>query len=197
MAWSKLDIINLAANVLGKRSFNDVIDSGEFADSASKAFDLLYPVELGGNDWRFATKIQILSKTLDTPGDPYYQFAYNMPSDYLALRRTFPICRFQLYQDQLWTNVDGLKMEYRFEPDPTQCPAYFVKFFSLLLAQWYAKSVAEDSGLSEVLKTEAFMAKATGMFIDAQSRPTTPLFQNPVTSVRYSWYDGQRYNGSY
>lgn len=197
MAWSKLDIINLAANVLGKRSFNDVIDSGEFADSADRAFDLLYPVELSENDWRFATKIQALSKTLETPADPYYNYEYNLPSDYLALRRLFPNTDFQIYEEQLWSNVDALKMEYRFKPDPTQLPAYFVKYFALILAQWYAKTVAEDSNLSKNIGQEAFMAKATAMYVDAQSRPTTRLFQNPVVDCRYNWYDGQRYWGNF
>lgn len=196
MAWTKLDMINLAANILGKKSFNQVENGGEFADSCDRAFDLLYPVEIAGYDWRFATKIQVLSKTVDEPADPLYLYEYNLPSDYLALRRLIPNGnRFQIYEKQLWSNVDDLKMEYRFLPNPSQCPAYFVKYFAKLLAAWFAKTVAEDSGLSAKLEKELLVEKGNAMYTDAQSRPTTPLFQNPVIEARYNYYLGEYYRG--
>lgn len=192
MAWTKLDMINLAANLLGKRSFNQVELGGEFADSVDSAFDLLYPVEISSYDWRFATKIQVLSKTVNEPPDPIYLFEYNLPSDYLALRRLIPNeNRFQIYEKQLWSNVDELKIEYRFLPNPSQCPSYFVKYFAKLLAAWFAKTVAEDSGLSAKLEKELVSEKGMAMYIDAQSRPTTALFQNPVIDARYNYFIGE------
>ncbi len=195
-AWSKLDMINLAMNALGKKSVNDVGDSGEFADSASRAFDVLYPYEISHYDWRFATKIQVLSLTLDTPLDPFYIYAYNLPSDYLANRRLLPLCGFQIYEKQLWSNCNNLRMEYRFLPDPTQCPAYFANYFSLVLAQRFSLTVAVDSNLAKNLQPMTLVAKATAMFIDGQSRPSTPLFRNPVTDCRYDYYVGA-YRGGY
>lgn len=192
MAWSKLDMINLAMNALGKKSVNDLLDSGEFADSVSRAFDVLYPFEIAHYDWRFATKIQPLSLTLDTPLDPFYKYAYNLPSNYLANRRLLPLCDFQIYENQLWANVNSLLMEYRFLPDPTQCPAYFANYFSLVLANRFALTVAEDSNLAKNMKSDLILAKATAMFTDGQSRPTTPLFRNPVIDARYDYYVGFR-----
>ncbi len=192
MAWSKLDMINLAMNALGKKSVNDLLDSGEFSDSVSRAFDVLYPFEIAHYDWRFATKIQALSLTLDTPLDPYFAYAYNLPSDYLANRRLLPLCAFQIYEGQLWTNCNNLLMEYRFLPDPTQCPAYFANYFSLVLANRFALTVAEDSNLAKNMKADLILAKATAMFTDGQSRPTTPLFRNPVLDARFDYHVGWR-----
>lgn len=84
-AWTKLDMINLAFNVLGKKSINDLMDSSEFSDSANRVFDVLYLKEIAQYDWRFASKIQVLSQNVIPPADPYWQYAYNLPSDYLAL----------------------------------------------------------------------------------------------------------------
>lgn len=197
LAWTKLDYINLAMNVLGKKSVASIEDSGEFADSAKRAFDLLYPKEIAQYDWRFATKIEVLSQLVTAPPDPMYTLAYNLPSDYLSLRRLHPATTFfQIYQKELWTNVNNLKMEYRFLPDPSQCPSYFVNYFVLVLAKWFAKSVAEDSRLANELANEIRIEKGTAMYVDAQSRPTHRLFQNPVIDARFNFYIGDGYYGN-
>ena len=196
LAWTKLDWINLSLNVLGKKSVASIEDSGEFADSLKRAFDLLYPKEIAQYDWRFATKIEVLSKLVNPPPDPMYNFAYTLPSDYLSLRRLHPATiNFQIYEKELWTNVDGLSMEYRFLPDPSQCPSYFVNYFVLVLAKWFAKSVAQDSRLAAELSNEIMVEKGTAMYVDAQSRPTHRIFQNPVVDARYNFYIGD-YNGN-
>lgn len=193
-AWTKLDMINLGFNVLGKRSVNDVQDSGEFADSANRAFDVLYLNELSKYDWRFASMIQVLSQNVIPPADPYWQYSYNLPSDYLALRRPMPKVLFQIYGKELWSNASSMKIEYRYGIDPSQCPVYFVNFFAKLLASWYAKSVAEDSGLAKELLQEVFIDRATAMTVDAQSRPGERLFNNPVIDCRNNYWVG-RYGG--
>lgn len=193
-AWTKLDMINLAMNLLGKKSVNDIQDSGEFSDSVNRAFDVLYLKELAQYDWRFASKIQVLSQNVIPPADPYWQYAYNLPSDYLALRRPMPRVRYQIYEKEIWSNASSMKIEYRFTIDPTQCPVYFVNYFAKLLAQWYAKSVAEDSNLANQLMKELFLDKGTAMTIDAQSRPGERLFDNPVIDCRQNYWVG-RYGG--
>lgn len=190
-AWTKLDIINLAFNLLGKKSVNDVVDSGEFADSANRAFDVLYLKELAQYDWRFASKIQVLSQNVTPPDDPVWLYSYNLPSDYLALRRTMPRVRWQIYQKQLWTNADSMKIEYRFGIDPSQCPSYFVNYFAMVLTRWYAKSVAEDSNLAANIAKDLYVEKGTAMAIDAQSRPGERLFDNPVIDCRQNYWVGR------
>jgi hypothetical protein len=190
-AWTKLDMLNLAFNILGKRSANDIQDSGEFSDSANRAFDLLYLTEISQYDWRFASKIQVLSQNVIPPADPYWQYAYNLPSDYLALRKTMPRVRFQIYEKQLWSNASAMKIEYRFGIDPTQCPSYFVNYFVLVLAKFYAKSVAEDANLAKELGQEMFIEKGIAMSVDAQSRPGERLFDNPVINCRQNYWVGR------
>lgn len=190
-AWTKLDIINLAFNLLGKKSVNDVIDSGEFADSANRAFDVLYQKEIAQYDWRFASKIQVLSQNVTPPADPYWQYAYNLPSDYLALRRPMPRVRWQIYEKQLWCNSTTMMIEYRFGIDPSQCPVYFVNYFAMVLARWYAKSVAEDSNLAANIAKDLYIEKGTAMATDAQSRPNERLFDNPVINCRQNYWVGR------
>jgi hypothetical protein len=191
LAWTKLEQLNLAFNMLGKRSANQVQSSGEFADSADRAYDLLYAKEISQYDWRFASKIQVLSQNVIPPADPFYMYAYNLPSDYLALRKTWPAVRFQIYEKQLWSNASSMKMEYRFLPDPSQCPAYFVNYFIYVLCKWYAKSVAEDSNLAANIGKDLYVEKGTAMSVDAQSRPGERLFNSPVIDCRQNYWVGR------
>ncbi len=190
-AWTKLDQINLAFNILGKKSVNDVVDSGEFADSANRAFDVLYQKEIAQYDWRFASKIQVLSQNVIPPSDPCWLYAYNLPADYLALRRPFPHVRWQIYGKELWSNSNTMKIEYRYGIDPSLCPVYFVNYFAMVLARWYAKSVAEDSNLAANIAKDLYIEKGTAMAIDAQSRPSERLWDNPVINCRQNYWVGR------
>lgn len=181
MAWSKLDIINLAMNKLNKRSVNNIADSGEFSDSANRAFDLLYPSEISGFSWRFATKVQQLSVLIDPPIITRWKYQLKLPSDYLAAVRTYPRVDFQIYEDNvIFCNHNILQLEYRFLPDTTRLPAYFVHFFALLLASWFADSVANSDGLSKKLLNEVEVERAKALFTDSQSHPNSAIVSQPI-----------------
>lgn len=185
MAWSKLDILNLAMNILNKSSVNQVIDSGVFADSLDRAFDVLYPTEISGYSWRFATTIQTLDVLVDAPPIQNWRYQMQLPANYLAAVRIYPRVNFQIYANQIiYCNYQGVQLEYRFLPDITHLPAYFVNYFSILLAARYAKTVANNSGLSAELKTEVDQARAQALFIDSQSHPTPRILSRPVIDVR-------------
>lgn len=185
MAWSELDIVNLALNKLNKRSVNALEDAGEFADSAARAFTMLYPSEISGFSWRFATKIQQLSVLIPAPILDRWQYQLQIPSDYLAAVRIYPRVDFQIYENNvIFCNRNDVKLEYRFLPDVTRLPAYFVHFFSILLAAWFADAVAENDTLSAKLLKEADMERQKALFTDSQSHPTSPIISSPLIEVR-------------
>lgn len=185
MAWSKLDIINLALNILNRGSVNQLIDSGDFADSAERAFDVLYPSEIAGYSWRFATKIVQLSVLVGAPPIQNWNYVLQLPNDYLSCVTIYPRVAFQIYEDNvIYCNFNTIQMEYRFLPNVTRLPAYFVNYFSLLLAQRFAKTVADNSALSGELTDEVSLARAQALFIDSQSHPTPRMISRPVIDVR-------------
>lgn len=187
--WSKLDICNLAFNVLNKNSVDDLVNAGEFADSASRAFDLLYPSTISGKSWRFATKIQQLSVLLTPPPIANWSYVLQLPSDYLAAVRTFPKMTFQIYQDKMYANNNIVDLEYRYLPDPTHCPAYFVHYLALIIAAWFADAVAENDALAQRLEAKAQIQLDEALFTDSQSHPIPAMGNNPIVMSRYGWYD--------
>lgn len=189
-SWDKLAIINLAFNKLNKASVNDLVNSGVFADSASNGFDLLYPSAISSKSWRFASKIQLLNVLIDPPPIGRWRYQLQIPSDYLAAIRTYPVIDFQIYENQImYTNCREVSLEYRFLPDPTRLPAYFVHYFAIFIAAWYADTVAEDEKLSAKLYAEALDQLGEALFTDSQSHPIHAMGLNPLVQARYGgWY---------
>jgi hypothetical protein len=187
--WDKLAICNLAFNVLNKNAVDDLVNSGEFTNSASRAFDLLYPSTISSKSWRFATKTQLLNLLPTPPPVTRWRYQFQMPSDYLAAVRTYPPMDFNIFQDKLYANNRIINFEYRFLPDPTHLPAYFVHYFAIILAAWFAKAVCEDDKLSAALQQEAQIQLGEALFTDSQSHPISAMGLNPLEQARWGgWY---------
>jgi hypothetical protein len=190
MPWSKLDTINIAFNVLNKASVQDVVNSGVFADSASRGFDLLYPTSISGKSWRFATKTQELNVLVDPPPISFWTYQMQLPSDYLAAVRTWYPIDYQIYGDRMYTNSNTVTLEYRYLPEITACPAYFINYFSLFLASWLANAVAENDTLASKLQAMMLDALNEALFTDSQSHPSPGIINNPIIRARNGWYYG-------
>jgi len=189
-SWDKLAIINLAFNKLNKNSVNDLTNSGVFADSASNGFDLLYPSVISSKSWRFASRIQLLNVLVAPPPISWWKYQLQLPSDYLAAIRTYPVINFQIYENNvMYTNCRQVSLEYRFLPDPTRLPAYFVHYFAIFIAAWYADTVAEDEKLASKLYQEAMDQLGEALFTDSQSHPIHAMGNNPLIQARTGgWY---------
>jgi len=191
MAWEKLDIANLALGILNKSPVASFSGAGEFATVLENSFDVLYPKELAGYSWRFATKIEQLSVSEVSPPIDIWTYQLILPTDYLANVRIYPRVNFQIYANRfIYCNTNDVQMEFRFQPTVTDLPAYFVDYFSIVLAARYAKAVASDSKLSDALLKEAIDARAQALFIDSQSHPTPQIVSRPLIDARVNFIGG-------
>lgn len=187
--WDKLAICNLAFNILNKNAVDDLVNAGEFANSASRAFDLLYPSAISGKSWRFATKTQLLNVLVAPPPVTRWRYQLQLPSDYLAAVRTYPSMDFNIFQDKMYANNREVNLEYRFMPDPTHLPAYFVHYFAILIAAWFADAVAENDTLAAKLEAKALSQLGEALFTDSQSHPINPMGLNPLVQARYGYWN--------
>jgi hypothetical protein len=194
MTWSKLNICNLAFNKLNKKSVASLANSGEFSDSAEAAFDMLYPSAISGKSWRFATKIATLNVLVAPPPIDWWTYQLQLPSDYLAVVRTYPRMDFQIYENNvMYANNNIVQLEYRFLPDVTRLPAYFVNWFVIELAAWFANAVCEDDNLAKSLRQEALTMLGEALFNDSQSHPIPAMMNNPLIQCRSGlWYQWDR-----
>jgi hypothetical protein len=150
MPYTKIQIINLALQSVGKSPVNNISEGGAIAQAADAAYDLFVPLLLKSYDWRFATKFEELSKQLIEPIIDEYRHIYQLPADLLQLTRLLPTLNdYILVGNTIYTNHDQtLYAEYRYEANVGVFPDDFVYVI--------INAIARQLSLSSALKDEYF-----------------------------------------
>src|ERR1700760_1625407 len=131
MAESKVSIISNSITLLGHAPITSLINGDQMVVAAEQAFDMLYPAILAENNWRFATQIQELVKSIETP-PANWGAIYLLPAGWLKTIRVYPnIYVWDIYENsKIYAQYNGVwAMEYIFQPDISKLPAHFVKYF--------------------------------------------------------------------
>lgn len=185
MAWSKLDIVNLSLGLLGKGPVES-LDIADYTRIASTQYDLLVQAELASPNWRFATTLAELARSVDSPLVDDWTYIYQLPADYLALWKIYPKgTPYQIYENKtLYTNATTVKIEYRFLCDASRFPAYFVNYIYMRLASVLGFSIAENKALVDKYDALATKLYPQALFADAQSHPNQDITDNPFVDVR-------------
>lgn len=196
MAFTKIEIISSAIELLGKGPVVDVAQDTQFA-IAEKQFDLLHASQLSKNDWRFATKIQQLSLEVAPPPSNLWKYSFSLPGDYLALRRLIPYTTdFNIYAEgKLYANQRTLTMEYRFAIAPERWPLYFVDYFRCELAEMLALAVARSETYAAEMRLLRKEKMASALAADAQSHPNMGIASAPFIDARFNDNRGYPYGG--
>jgi len=190
MATTKVKIISSAVALLGNAPVTTLDNANDLVISAEQAYDLLLPSVLSNAPWRFATTIQQLSKTLETPPtETLYESIYLLPAGYLKTIRVFPQnYAWEIFESKkLYTSFntdEPFYMEYVFQPDPSLLPSYFVSYFVYEIAAYLALSNAQKPEYFNVLETRRVSSQAMAVASDAQNRPNSSQIDFPVLTNR-------------
>lgn len=189
---TKVQIISRAFTLLGDEPVNDLTTIGKKGIVAGDHYNMILPTILSADNWRFATKILQLSKLTEVPPIDMWNAQYQLPGDYLAMRRPYPLVDYEIYESKVFTNADELTIEYRFVPDTGQFPPYFVNYLVLSLAETLALAIAEKESYAGVMAKLRQSAHSLALFTDAQSRPNRPIVNNSIVNVRFGSSSGSR-----
>ncbi len=176
---------------MGKKPIQSLVAQSDIVAAAEQAFDFLLPSILSKYFWRFATTIVQLSLLAITPTGGYWQYAYELPGDYLKLVHLWPVnWDFEIYQNmQLYSNFQSssqpLYIEYQFQPMIEFLPDYFNEYFAYEIACYLCLSNAQSVNYFQVLRPRADFLLGAALAADAQNRPQTPLQSAPMISRRY------------
>lgn len=173
MPFTKTQIISLALTCLGKGPITTIPSAGEFASAVENFFDVLFPSDIARHEWRFATKLAQLNLTVPTPIVDKWNYIYQLPGDYLTLIRLYDhTLDFQIFGDKLYTNAtQPLYLEYRYLPDVTSLPAYYVEYFAYLLAEKFAIGIANQENYAQVYAKMVQQALGSALATDAKAHP--------------------------
>ena len=195
-----IEIMSNAAVLLGKAPFTTIEDANEFAVSMQMFYDLLVPSELAKNIWKFSMKIVQLSQVAGfDPDFAYYNVAYDLPADFLAMVRVYPDVPFQIFGRRIYCSSQGkLQIQYTYDVPVTYWSNPFKEYMVYCLAAKLAPSVCENAQLTQVMMLERDRARANAMYTDSQNSPTVPIQSNPWREIRYNggvgWW-GSAYGG--
>jgi len=190
LAYTKLQIVKQALQLIGKRPISSQADGGELADTAFEWFDTLLQASVGQYDWRFATKVVQLSKLAGTPIITRFTLIYATPADLESLRNVTdvsgtPTLEFQIFEGtQIFAIQDPLFAEYRFVPDSSKLPGYFVNYFSHELGAVLANTSGYSETVSELLQNRARSLLSLALAADAQQHPNIPIISSPFIENR-------------
>lgn len=185
---TKTVIISNAISVLGHKPIITLDDADDLVVAAEQAFDMLYPSVLAMGNWRFATQIAQLSKSVEVPpSGSNWSTVYLLPAGYLKNIRVYPQnYAYEIYENnKLYTGWNGaVWMEYIFQPDVSKLPPQFVQYFTMEIAAYLALSNAQKPEYYNVIEGRRIQALAMASATDAQNRPNFSQVDFPVLSNR-------------
>lgn len=192
MAYSKVQIISLALDKIGKDPIN-AIGNKPIEVTADLVYTALLGAELSTGIWRFAVRLADLPLTTTVPILPSWRYAYQLPADFGRLWRLHPqTYNFEIFQgNYLYSNVTPLVIEYSsLSIDATELPWYFIDFFVFALADRLSLGNAQNPQLVGALEGKALQLRTLALAVDAQNRPCSAIVNAPVITSRFRGWDG-------
>jgi len=184
MAYSKINICNMALAALGADPIRSFSESNKRAKQCEIFYDLVRDYLLFKFDWGFARGFKKLQRLedIDTPEGTY---AFGLPADCKIVRDLYP------RGSKQWWDIlngaficrvtEGAQIYYtRNVETPTQFSDAFAYLLSLLLAVKLAPSIARSSSTTKALYEQYMREEVDAWEADAsQSNDYRPADEDP------------------
>jgi hypothetical protein len=153
-----LDDIGLCARALVRVGVHPITSFTE-GTTESEIAGLLYPsirdAVLSSYPWSFATGQVSLTK-LSTPPAADYQYAYQLPNDFLraisaGLGGRGRGVNYRIIRDELHSDASEILLTYIYRPDESAFPPYFSSLLMTRLAAEFCLPLTENVSRSEAL----------------------------------------------
>lgn len=187
---SKIDIINAAFVLLGHRSVNNLGDnSGEDVKKASAIYDLYYDSFLTYYDWRFALKKVQMSQIANPTEVTGYNYAYQIPPDFLRIYKISPASQYEIYGTYIYTNIDSpVDIYYTYRVPEGILPAYYIEFLIEKFAELFAMPITQQPELVQIWGASAEDKLNRATAIESQSQTSLTFADKPLAQAKY-WYN--------
>lgn len=198
---SKFDLVNRALVRIGANTITDFSSSSVESEAAAKEYDARADERLSGimpgfpppgghaHPWHFAKKIAALGSPTSTAPADKWDYAYNLPSDLLALRAVrrddLPV-EYDRVGHQLLTDDEAdIVLEYTFRQTEANFPPYFIAAFVEDLADFFALAVKRDSALAKSHRETAIGLWSAARTADSQARTPQVFKASRLVAARF------------
>lgn len=193
----RLEIINWSFLSIGEQTITSLDDGSKNADLASELYPRVKELELSGNIWNFAKKIDVLSpiSSEDLPKSEEFSTVFKLPSDCIRLVKignrffeTEDTSNFFINNKRIYSRkeLDSLTIIYMSNDVNEQyfSPS-FAKALSLALAQEFIYSLNNNENkLNRIQRDYAIYIKKAKR-INGLSKPNTRRQDGYIINKRY------------
>ena len=170
-----LDDIGLCARALARIGVHPITSFSDGTTESEIAGLLYAPLRdavLSSFPWNFATR-QVQLTRLATPPNGDYQYAYQLPNDFLraisaGIGGRGRGINYRLARNELHTDASDVLLTYIFRPDETSFPPYFDALLMTRLASEFCLPLTENISRADVLAKQADTEFTRARQIDSQ-----------------------------
>lgn len=175
--YSETQVIQTSLNLLGYPLIQSTISGAPAAEVLRNLYPVLMAADLSSPNWRFATKVAVLSQLAGVnPDFMWYNSAYQIPPDCLAIWQIYPNYPYEVFGEQIWTNGNQeLQMQYRAVVSPAFLPPAYIMYFCYLLAVTAAPAITDEPKIIAQLNADMTKWRSQAMIVNTQGRPNQGL----------------------
>lgn len=189
---TKIEFISSALLLLGDKGTNTLgSDASANVKSAEVLYDLYYPIILSERVWRFALKSSVISKVVNPPNINQWNYAYQLPEDYLLISHLQPNRQYEIVGTYLYANLDNTNPDdlptlfYTHKVNESILPAYFQPYLIEKLASIFAMKVTNNANIAQLWAQSADLRKRDAIALDYQSQTSQQIPSNSVVAAHY------------
>lgn len=190
-ADSPIDICARALILIGADPITSFNDGTTEALVSVNMYEDVARAALVNSRWRFSTNQAVLNLLSAAPTGRYDR-AYQLPNDLLMLHavtvQDLPI-EYQIYGSKVFADTDPNDVviaDYTYRAEEEDWPSYFTLAVEYALAVVFATSIARDSNLASLMKTQATEAMAKARSLDSQQQTARKLVTSRFIAERRS-----------
>ena len=186
---TKLEVINQALAYLG----DPVVTTLNIANPVINAMSIIYDAEkanlLSWHPWRFATKWEKLIPVIsppNTPPNPRFQYAYELPLDYIQAYDTYFAADYQIVGKLVLSNqAPDWYWGYIYNIPESDFPVYFVLALSHILAAKSATVLTGNTAIAKYWGDQAMIQQMRAQNRDATAVSAVSVRDNPMLANHY------------
>lgn len=183
---TEIEIVSLAFVLNGKSPIQSYDEAGKAGAAAKALFDATASTILAYPHFRFNVRTIYLQLIANTNINfDQWQYAYQLPADFLSLVRLWPNIPYQIYGQQIWSMSNStLQMEYRFQVPVSHWSAPMRFYAAYEVASQMALSISESDQLFKELSGQLAEKRAMALFTDSQNHPQRNANNSSWIAVR-------------
>lgn len=139
-----ISIASNALQLIGDSPISSFQDQGAGATVAKAFYETSYVALLAIHPWKFAKRKISLNQLTEKPLNSY-DYAYQLPTDYIKVITTYPVLDYDIYQDKIYTNANKLDLDYVARVDESFLPPLYREALEFYLASKWAIPVTENA----------------------------------------------------